>query len=390
MCIQILSNQLTVIEIALISPLVVTFTWSFPLIFSPASQDNSKRWLGFLLLNMSVFFLATSSFYFASYRIFIYLDPFFMFSLLAIFPFLYFFVYSIINPESGYRIKHMLHVFPSLLFLVGATLIYALRLDDDTKYYYVNQYLVGEGELSPEISLIETINLLSKIIFIIQAIVYLIFIRVMIVGYKEKISSYHSNLELLNIKWAKLFYFVYCTAVCIGIPALIGGHKTISQNGALLAITMFSLALVFYSIAWIGFIQNINLEHFNDDKELKDSDVIEPRELKSRLVHLFENKKPFLNPDLKIHDIYMELNTNRTYLSRLINNEFNTNFCMFVNKYRIDEAKRKFFTLESSKYKTEEIGRLVGFNSYQSFIKAFRLFENTTPSKYRKLFNGSQ
>ena len=263
-------------------------------------------------------------------------------------------------------------------------------MDDETKYYYVNQYLVGEGELSPEISLIETINLLSKIVFITQAIVYLIFIRVMIVGYKEKISSYHSNLELLNIKWAKLFYLVYCTAVCIGIPALIGGHKTISQNGTFLAITMFSLAIVFYSIAWIGFIQNINLEHFNYDKELKDSDVMEPLELKSRLVHLFENNKPFLNPDLKIHDIYMELSTNRTYLSRLINNEFKTNFCMFVNKYRIVEAKMRFSALESNKYKTEEIGRLVGFNSYQSFIKAFKLFENTTPSKYRKLFNGSQ
>ncbi|MCK5137607.1 MAG: AraC family transcriptional regulator [Bacteroidales bacterium] len=379
-----ISNQLSVNEIALICPLVVTFTWSFPLIFSPASQDNSKHWLGFFLLNMFVFFLATSSFYFASYRVFIFLDPFFMFSLLAIFPFLYFFIYSIINPESGCRYKHILHSFPSLLFLAGATIVYALILDDETKYYYVNQYLMGEGELTPKISLIETINMLSKVVFIMQAIVYFILIRKMMVEYKEKISSYHSNLERLNIKWAKLFYLVYGTAVCIGIPALIGGHKTISQNGAFTAITMFSLAFVFYIIAWIGYIQQTNQEHFNHDIELKDSDVEEPQELKNRLIRFFENNKPFLNPDLKIHDIYMELNTNRTYLSRLINNEFNTNFCMFVNKYRIVEAKKKFSIAESNKYKTEEIGRLVGFNSYQSFVKAFRLFENSTPSKYRK------
>ena len=390
MCIQILSNQLTVIEIALIAPLVVTFTWSFPLIFSPASQDNSKRWLGFLLLNMSVFFLATSSFYFASYRIFIYLDPFFMFSLLAIFPILYFFVLSIINPGLKFRYRHILHSFPSFLFLAGAVIVYTLRLDDETKYYYVKQYLMGEGELTPRIGLIETINMLSKIVFIIQAIVYLILIRKMIVGYKEQISSYQSNLELLNLKWVKLFNLVYITAVCIGIPALIGGHKIISQNGVFTAITMFSLAIVFYSIAWIGIIQNINQEHFNDDKDLLVSDVIDPQELKNRLVHLFVNKQLFLNPDLKIHDIYMELSTNRTYLSRLINSEFNTNFCMFVNKYRIDEAKKRFSDSENNKYKTEEIGRLVGFNSYQSFVKAFRLFENSTPSKYRKLFNGSQ
>lgn len=384
MIIQIISNQLSLNEIALICPLVVTFTWSFPLIFSPVTQDNSKHWLGFFLLNMFVFFLATSSFYFASYRVFIFLDPFFMFSLLAIFPFLYFFVYSIIYPESGYRTKHLLHSFLPLIFLAGTTIVYVLILDDETKFYYVKQYLMEEGELTPEISLIETINMLSKIVFMIQTIVYFVLIRKMIVGYKERISAYHSNLERLNIKWAKLFYFVYGTAVCIGIPALFGGHKTISQNDVFAVITMFSLAIVFYMVAWIGYIQNTHQEHFNYDNELKDPDIVEPLELKKRLIHFFENNKPFLNPDLKIHDIYVELNTNRTYLSRLINNEFNTNFCMFVNKYRIIEAKKEFSIPESDKLKAEEIGRLVGFNSYQSFVKAFRLFENSTPSKYRK------
>lgn len=68
-------------------------------------------------------------------------------------------------------------------------------------------------------------------------------------------------------------------------------------------------------------------------------------------------------------------------LSKLINENLNSNFTEFINKYRIEEAKQLIVT--NSNYTIEAIGNSSGFNSKSAFYKAFKAYAGTTPAKFK-------
>ena len=68
------------------------------------------------------------------------------------------------------------------------------------------------------------------------------------------------------------------------------------------------------------------------------------------------------------------------YLSHIFRDELDTTFSDYVNSKRIEEAKR---LLGERSYDTKTLNELVGFNDVNYFIKIFKKYTGTTPSKYR-------
>ena len=99
---------------------------------------------------------------------------------------------------------------------------------------------------------------------------------------------------------------------------------------------------------------------------------------------MFDKEQVYKNPDLKITDISSRLNTNRTYISTLINTEYSCSFSTFVNHYRVEEAKNALLKEEYSKFCLEHISTLIGFGSLHTFIRVFKDITGTTPNQYRK------
>lgn len=105
-------------------------------------------------------------------------------------------------------------------------------------------------------------------------------------------------------------------------------------------------------------------------------------ELYDRLIQYFDQKKPYLNPDIKIREVALYLYTNKTYLSRVINEKKRQNFNQFVNFYRIDEVRRLF--KENTNLTIQELSAMSGFGSMATFSIAFRYFTGTTPADWCK------
>ncbi|MBL4643390.1 MAG: AraC family transcriptional regulator, partial [Flavobacteriaceae bacterium] len=55
-----------------------------------------------------------------------------------------------------------------------------------------------------------------------------------------------------------------------------------------------------------------------------------------------------------------------------------------INYYRIQEAKKMLSNAENEKFTISSIAFDVGFSSLSTFNSAFKKFEATTPSLYRK------
>ncbi len=90
----------------------------------------------------------------------------------------------------------------------------------------------------------------------------------------------------------------------------------------------------------------------------------------------------YLDNELSLQTLAKHINTPANYISQTLNSTIGMNFFDFVNKYRIEQAKKR---LLNSSMAVIDIAFEVGFNAKSSFYKAFKKATAMTPSNYRKL-----
>ena len=113
------------------------------------------------------------------------------------------------------------------------------------------------------------------------------------------------------------------------------------------------------------------------DKDIADGVI-------AKLTRFMDEEKIYLNPDLTLKILAKKLNIHINYLSRIINEHFHQNYNDFINKYRIEEAKKLLSSTKEKNKTVSEIMYACGFYSKSTFNSAFRKFTDLTPSQYRK------
>jgi AraC-like DNA-binding protein len=104
----------------------------------------------------------------------------------------------------------------------------------------------------------------------------------------------------------------------------------------------------------------------------------------SELRDVFDKQKLFLDPELNLKTVIKVLGTNQKYLYQAISENSDNNFRSFLNRYRVDEAKR---VIEKKIQSNEDLNlsdlyASVGFNSPVSFYRAFKSVTGLTPKDY--------
>lgn len=107
------------------------------------------------------------------------------------------------------------------------------------------------------------------------------------------------------------------------------------------------------------------------------SDSWDENSLISRFQHLMMDEHLFLHPRLTLDDVAERLNSNKTYVSKLVNNTYNLGFPELINTLRIDYAEQ--YILSHREAKQEEIAQSCGFLSASSFNTTFKKVTGMTP-----------
>ena len=94
--------------------------------------------------------------------------------------------------------------------------------------------------------------------------------------------------------------------------------------------------------------------------------------------------KAYMEPDITLDTLAESLSIIPRDLSMLINRHFGINFYEFINKYRIEEAKKILVDPEHKNTTITDIYLIVGFNSKSVFYTFFKKFESVTPSQFRQ------
>ena len=100
------------------------------------------------------------------------------------------------------------------------------------------------------------------------------------------------------------------------------------------------------------------------------------------LLAYMDRVKPYLNPRLNLHSIASDLNTNTNYLSQVVNYQTGCNLVQFINRYRVEEAKKRITDQHLRHLNTFAVAFECGFDNRSTFYKVFREVVGMTPKQY--------
>lgn len=277
-----------------------------------------------------------------------------------------------------------------ILITLGLTIILLLG---PLFYFYTKSFLVKSFKFEKKIFIhgipfvvffvLNSAQLLSKDFYVSFGIylIYIHFLSYILASYFFKKSFLRNENELSVTKrkwlnfihigiifiWASYFFFLLGDI----IPYILGP-------------LIYSIAI--YSLSLWALVNKILLE---DKTKYQSSslDNVKSKEIFRELEFYLLQKKPFLNPDLKIKMVASELKVTTHSLSQSVNENCNLNFQQFINSYRIEEAKKILSSANNKKNTISSIAYDCGFNSISAFNTAFKKIVKQTPSQFRDRFN---
>ena len=101
-----------------------------------------------------------------------------------------------------------------------------------------------------------------------------------------------------------------------------------------------------------------------------------------KLEALFREEKPYLDSKINLRELADRLKTNTKYLSQVVNFHAKTNLQQFINRYRVEEAKRRMLSEDYENLTLYGIAMQCGFKNKSTFYKVFKQLTNTTPMNF--------
>lgn len=328
-----------------------------------------NRILGISMIIISFYYLINAKF-FTSELPFILYKFYYIFGILfSINPFYYLYTKSLTTNNYKLDYKILLHFIPSLVFQILSLLIFL-----------------------PENPLLFSKELFQHIVavsYTIQVFYYSLLMLLQLKKHNVNLKNYFSFSENINLNWLKLFIVIYITITILDLFIFYSHNQSLRIYYYIIMIFFFNFIGYFGEKQLIIYPEQINNNDTNNLKKDKTPINDTKKQLMLDIIALMDKKKLYLNKNLSIFDLSKELEINKTYISNVINDNFNENFNSFINKYRIQEAKRVIVDLNYANLTFEAIANKVGFNSKASFNSAFKKYTKMTPSEYKRQNLGS-
>ncbi|MFZ1527740.1 MAG: helix-turn-helix transcriptional regulator [Ferruginibacter sp.] len=358
-------------------------------IFLKKENRAANNWLAFLLVAISlhlVEYAADITGLTLRYPVFIAITYPLLF---CIGPFYYFYCSHLLNKNFTVKLKSLIHFIPSLTILLLMLPFYTMKAEEKIASMKV---LSKENALQVPVE-----QLIFMGVHVFQTVFYIYVVRKFISKKVLEFRSYSSDVVVeKKLKWLNsfnLYFSVYLLLYLLLVILLsVISKYQVEFDYVLLLITSVSI----YSIGYTAInnpeifkaFPNLVAKPSENEKEptpQSDIDSKKNPELKERLLQLMATNKPYLKSDLRISELADSLFVPGYQLSQLINDEFKMNFFDFINRYRVEDAK-KLFIEGNHNYKILSIGYEVGFNSKATFNRVFKKFTGFTPSEYKLKF----
>ncbi len=362
---------------------------SIYLFVKPENRDANK-WLAFLLTAISLHLLE----YGADISGISLKYPFLLAStyplLFCVGPFYFIYCHYLLDKNYKVSLKSTLHFVPAVLVLLMMLPFYTMPTHEKINFIL---NLETNGNLNIPVE-----QLVFMATHVAQTVIYVYAAYRFILKKEQELKEFSSDvLVVKKINWLNTFslYFIIYLALylLLVITLTFINSFQVQIDYVMLLITSLSIYAIGYSAIQSPEIfksfpdlefQSIKLNPQTPPAELRNGNRFP--ELKQKLLQFMETNKPYLKSDLKISELADSLAVPYHQLSQLINDEFFVNFYDFINKYRVEDAK-KLLIEDDRNYKILAIAYEVGFNSKATFNRVFKKFTDLTPSEFKEKFS---
>lgn len=367
-------------------------------------KNPSKKYLGLLLLCMTVF-LVLNAIHSLGY-IELFSDLFIIYHpvLLSIAPSFFLYILSITRENHDVEKKQRIILFLPTVFILIVNVFIIILSDRSSRAAFLHDGLMGAGVHSAQFPIFMIIWMTGIILVFFQIIFAIIKLFKIIQTENETMRKQPSHLAYLEWPWVigisiSALVFLVVNAIFgliwptnhLGISMVfnllmllsggIVGYLGMKQDDLLNQVVNIGMPSVTNSAASSKNLSE-TLARQLDPGIISQSDATK---LHNELMMLMENEKPFLNQHYTMQDLCHQLSISRRKLSYLLNEILNKNFYGVINEYRVKHAEELLLKDESDKLKIETLGEMVGFQSKSSFYACFKKQTGLTPKEYKSL-----
>ena len=305
----------------------------------------------------------------------------------AVYPLFFIYIEELVVRTPNRR-RQLLYLLPACLCGISVGMLYMMMNESETAYF-VDHFIYGHdfSTLTGIVWWQVVAHLTVKIVFALEILPVLIIGMRHISNYNHMIENYYSNTEDKTLSPIKLLLVLLVITSLISFVCNFIGRNYFVGSVWMIAMISFTFSVLILLIGYNGLFQNFSIANMDEEDEtpITASDPIShdaTDRLASEIRRLMEKELLYLQPNLKINDLAMRLNTNRNYIYNAINGKIGMSFSEFVNQKRIEYAV-KLMENNPNLYLTE-ITHRSGFSSESSFYRNFKMIMGCSPSEYQK------
>jgi len=277
-------------------------------------------------------------------------------------PLLYFYSKSVIDFQFRLKKKDLFHSVPFFVAILVSTV----------EVYFLNYHL---GWQSPLRETMSATVILQITLYIVASVIVL----------RSEVRSLFSPIDDARLAWLRLLLVGYIVFWFFQLHFFVFIDLWKLYGLCPYSDTLY-LTTIFILFNCVVFVALKNPEIFSFNRKYLKSDLRESDKEAyiGKILDAMEIEKLYREPLLTLASLSRHLGIPVSYISQIVNESFGSNFCDFVNRYRIEETKQRLNLRARNKQSILEIAFEVGFNSKSSFNSAFKKHTGLTPRDYIK------
>ena len=371
------------------TPIYVCSIFSIQLALSLSVKwDRARFRLLLFMITATMLYIGHFAFYNRTESVAPVTDTLYCFSYPAIFPLILIYIEALVQKKPNYK-RELLYLLPAFVCSVSAGFIYATiseeSLEDFMNYHF---YYQNYNSLTGAAWWLVIIHRAARVIFTLEIPFVLYFGWKYINEYNKMVENYYSNTKDKVVTFIKPLMIAFVATSIASFISNFVSRNYFAESVWLLAIPSLSFSVLLLFTGFVGLTQNTyTREVVEETEEEPEQDIIPLTPEKEDIMadeirRLMDEKRLFLQPNLKINDLANMLNTNRNYIYNAINRGIGLSFAEYINKKRIEYAVQLID--QDREILLTDVAHQSGFSSPSAFYRNFKLYMDCTPSDYQK------
>lgn len=273
------------------------------------------------------------------------------------------------DPDFRWNFRKSLHFIPAIVFFMIGILMGSQQRMDTILY-----------EMTGEDNWVGDMNVC---VILLQMLIYYPVIFIYMAKARKRIMQTSSDAEWLQKQWVYRFQILFFVCFIIVQVCYLIWPRT--DAWLIQIINVISMTY----LVWCSLTQQVMPLSQPDPvpaaSKNSDAETMSMEEMKAvcaRATEYLRESKAYLRPDISLAIFAKEAGLSARTLSRAINGYLKVNFFDFINRMRVEEAKKLLTELETKGYNIDSIYEECGFRSRSTFFLVFKKMEGVTPAAW--------